>query len=188
MDPRSVLATTFAIGVALAIGSGCASNPCPPCEAVAASAGEAKSSGGEPVSGEYYALPGLDHGLLQSPVNILSDETEPGKHKIKFGGADEAEEVANLGTTVELSFGRGITTEFDGKVYELLQLHFHTPAEHLIDGITIRWRCTWFIDVRDRRPSTRPPTWSSRFSFEWVRQTPSWRNSSTRFRRNQVKR
>jgi carbonic anhydrase len=136
MDLRSFLATTFAIGIALAIGSGCASNLCPPCEAVAASAGEAKSSGGEPVSGEYYALPGLDHGLLQSPVNILSDETESGKHKIKFGAADEAEEVANLGTTVGLSFGRGIHTEFDGKVYELLQLHFHTPAEHLIDGIT----------------------------------------------------
>jgi len=136
MDPRSFLVPTLALGIALALGSGCASNRCPPCEAAAASAGAAKSSGGEPVSGKYYALPGLDHGLLQSPVNILSDETEPGKHQIKFGEADEVEEVANLGTTVELSFGRGITTEFDGKVYELLQLHFHTPAEHLIDGIT----------------------------------------------------
>ncbi len=129
MDPRSFLVRTLAIGIVVTTGLGCTSKPCPPCE-------EAKGSDGEPVSGHHYALPGLDHGLLQSPVNILSQETEAGKHHIKFGGANEAEEVTNLGTTVELSFGRGSATEFDGKAYELLQLHFHTPAEHLIDGIT----------------------------------------------------
>jgi carbonic anhydrase len=136
MDARSFVVPTLAIGIAFSIGAGCTPKPCPPCEEATASSEEAKGSDGEPVSGHHYALPGLDHGLLQSPVNILSDETESGKHNIKFGSADEAEEVANLGTTVEVSFGRGITTEFDGKVYELLQLHFHTPAEHLIDGIT----------------------------------------------------
>ena len=31
---------------------------------------------------------------------------------------------------------RGITTEFDGNRYEFMQLHFHTPSEHLVDGIT----------------------------------------------------
>lgn len=136
MDPRSFLIRTLALNIVLMTGFGCTSKPCPPCEEATASAEEAKGSDGKPVSGHHYALPGLDHGLLQSPVNILSHQTEAGKHHIKFGRADEAEEVANLGTTVELTFGRGSTTEFDGKVYELLQLHFHTPAEHLIDGIT----------------------------------------------------
>jgi len=136
MDSRSFVVPTLAIGIAFSIGIGCTSKSCPPCEEATALVEEAKGSDGEPVSGHHYTLPGLDHGLLQSPVNILSDETEAGKHHIRFGEANEAEEVANLGTTVELSFGRGSTTEFDGKVYELLQLHFHTPAEHLIDGIT----------------------------------------------------
>lgn len=136
MDPRSFVVPTLAIGIVLTIGFGCASAPCPPCEAAAASAGEAKSSGGEPASGEYYALPGLDHGLLQSPVNILSDQAERGKHTIEYHGGDEAEVVTNQGTTVEVGFGQGITTEFDGHVYEFMQLHFHTPAEHLIDGVT----------------------------------------------------
>jgi len=136
MNPRRFLVPTLAIGIAVSGGIACASNPCPPCEAAAASAGEAKSSGGEQAFGEYYALPGLDHGLFQSPVNILSGQAEHGKHTIEHRGLNEAEVVKNLGTTVEVGFGRGITTEFDGHAYEFMQLHFHTPAEHLIDGIT----------------------------------------------------
>ncbi len=136
MDLRSFLLRTLAISIVFTTGIGCASKPCPPCEAASASPEEGESSASESASGERYALPGLDHGLLQSPVNIFSHETAARKHTIKFGGGDEAEEVANLGTTVELSFGRGATTEFDGEAYELKQLHFHTPAEHLVDGIT----------------------------------------------------
>lgn len=39
-------------------------------------------SADESEAARYYALPGLDHGLLQSPVNVLSNETEPGKHLV----------------------------------------------------------------------------------------------------------
>ena len=129
----------LALALDLAMASGCNSGrsaSCPPCDATAGHGHAAKPSADESGAPEYYALPGLDHGLLQSPVNILSHETEPGKHKIVYHGGIEAEKVANLGSTVELSFGQGITTELDGKLYEFKQLHFHTPAEHLIDGIT----------------------------------------------------
>jgi len=137
MEPRDRLLFAVTIGIAVASGIGCVSKPCPPCEAAAVETQGAHASGAtNPGSGEYYALPGIDHGLLQSPVNILSLETEHGKHTIEYRGGDEAERVLNLGTTVQVGFGRGITTEFDGKSYELLQLHFHTPSEHLIDGIT----------------------------------------------------
>ena len=54
-------------------------------------------SADESEAARYYALPGLDHGLLQSPVNILSNETEPGKHSIEFHGGLEADKVVNLG-------------------------------------------------------------------------------------------
>lgn len=84
----------------------------------------------------YYALPGLDHGLLQSPVNILSKETKPGRHTIEVGPGDGARRVTNLGHTVEVGFGKGLILEFDDKPYELKQLHFHTPSEHQTDGIT----------------------------------------------------
>ena len=84
-----------------------------------------------------YALPGLDHGLIQSPVNILTSQTESGKHQIVFGNqSSRAENVANTGHTIQLNFEPGATTTFDGKNYEFIQCHFHTPSEHLVDGVT----------------------------------------------------
>ena len=137
MKPRQILVHIPIIAAAFTFCVGCASEPCPPCEAAPASGMEGKSSGGEADAKQYYALPGLDHGLVQSPVNILTDQAKGGKHMIEFPEQGEgAEEVENLGHTVQLSFGSGITTQFEGKAYEFQQLHFHTPSEHLIDGIT----------------------------------------------------
>ena len=83
-----------------------------------------------------YTLPGLKHGLLQSPINILSDQSERGKHNVTFNFKDQINKVQNLGHTVQLDFEAGSTVNVDGKIFEFKQIHFHTPAEHLIDGIT----------------------------------------------------
>jgi carbonic anhydrase len=83
-----------------------------------------------------YLIPGLDHGLLQSPINILSKQTEAGRHNITLNIKDEINKVENLGHTVQLDFEEGHTITIDQKTYEFKQIHFHTPAEHLIDGIT----------------------------------------------------
>jgi carbonic anhydrase len=84
----------------------------------------------------FYSLPGLKHGLLQSPINILSDQSERGKHNVTFNFKDQINKVQNLGHTVQLDFEAGSTVNVDGKIFEFKQIHFHTPAEHLIDGIT----------------------------------------------------
>ena len=136
MSSRSVLGIALGTLMVFMTGMGCASRSCPPCDAAAVSAKKSEGSGGESASGNDYALPGLEHGLLQSPVNILSGEAEDGRHTIHFHAADGADQVQNLGHTVQLDFRRGITTQFDGDSYEFRQLHFHTPSEHLIDGIT----------------------------------------------------
>jgi len=83
-----------------------------------------------------YSLPGLKHGLLQSPINILSEHSEEGKHNVTFNFKDEIDNVQNLGHTVQLDFEPGSTVNVDGKTFDFKQIHFHTPAEHLIDGIT----------------------------------------------------
>jgi len=83
-----------------------------------------------------YLMPGLDHGLLQSPINILSKETESGRHDMTVNIKDEITKVENLGHTVQLDFKEGNTITIDQKTYEFKQIHFHTPAEHLVDGIT----------------------------------------------------
>lgn len=86
---------------------------------------------------EHYLLPGLDHGLLQSPINILSaDASVAGKHHVTLNFNGHIEKVRNLGHTVQLDFEPGNTISAEGKTYEFKQLHFHTPSEHLIDGIT----------------------------------------------------
>lgn len=88
-------------------------------------------------AGKQKTMPGLDHGLLQSPINILSSRSESGRHHIEVNlHHAEPEYLANKGHTIELDFPRGSTIAFDGREYELKQLHFHTPSEHQIDGIT----------------------------------------------------
>ena len=88
-------------------------------------------------SSDEYLMPGMDHGLLQSPINILSREAEEGgTHNITFNFTGEINKVENLGHTVQLDFEPGNTITADGNTYEFKQLHFHTPSEHLVDGVT----------------------------------------------------
>lgn len=83
-----------------------------------------------------YTLPDPDHGLLQSPVNIMSSETANSQHQITFNFDAHINKVENLGHTVQLDFEPGSTIAADGITYEFKQLHFHTPSEHRIDGMT----------------------------------------------------
>jgi carbonic anhydrase len=84
-----------------------------------------------------YALAKFDDGIAQSPINILSSNTEKeNKHEIIVKFNDEINAVENLGHTIQLNFKEGSTINVDGITYQFKQLHFHTPSEHLIDGIT----------------------------------------------------
>lgn len=75
-------------------------------------------------------------GVRQSPINILTYLAEEGKHAVRLHYQTSKEHVTNLGHTVEVEMDPGSTLEFDGKLYELAQFHFHTPSEHLLDGVT----------------------------------------------------
>ncbi len=70
---------------------------------------------------QFYSLPGLKHGLLQSPINILSDQSEKEKHNVTFNFKDEIDKVQNLGHTVQLDFKPGSTVTVDGKTFEFKQ-------------------------------------------------------------------
>ncbi|WP_435624100.1 carbonic anhydrase family protein [Flagellimonas sp.] len=73
----------------------------------------------------------------QSPINILSfkDTTNIG-HNITLNFKDEVNEVENLGHTVQVDFKPGSTITVDDETFDFVQAHFHTPSEHLVDGIT----------------------------------------------------
>ena len=84
-----------------------------------------------------YGLPRHDYRHAQSPINILSDSTVKDSApfvSIKFNAGITA--VENLGHTIQLDFKEGSTALAGGKTYSTRQFHFHTPSEHMIDGMT----------------------------------------------------
>jgi len=86
-----------------------------------------------------YTLDGLDHGLIQSPVNILTLNTKNHIERdieISDEKSAKSSKVENTGHSVQLDFDEGIVIRLDSNYYNFLQAHFHTPSEHQIDGIT----------------------------------------------------
>lgn len=83
---------------------------------------------------EFIANP-LDPGASQSPINILSVRAVPGSHTTTLRYNTSHERVVNTGHSVQANYDEGSTVTFDGNVYDLVQFHFHTPSEHLIDGV-----------------------------------------------------
>jgi carbonic anhydrase len=84
-----------------------------------------------------YALPRHTDRLAQSPINIISGNAEKaGKEQISFDFHSDIDAAKNLGHTIELEFKEGSTCTVNGKNYVSRQFHFHTPSEHLVDGIT----------------------------------------------------
>ncbi len=83
-----------------------------------------------------YILPESTEGQSQSPINIVTARTVPGKHKVKFHYRSSKEHVDNLGHTIKVTYDAGSSLEYDGNSYDLVQFHFHTPSEHLLDGVT----------------------------------------------------
>ena len=84
-----------------------------------------------------YALPRYEDGLEQSPINILSDSAVKDSSQaieIKFNAGVIT--IQNLGHTIQLDFKNGSIALAGNKTYSPKQFHFHTPSEHLIDGIT----------------------------------------------------
>ena len=86
---------------------------------------------------QLYTMAGADHGSRQSPVNIMSSDSKHATiHKVVFNYHPSTKTVLNLGHTVQVKYDEGNTIGYEGRVYDFKQFHFHTPSEHLIDGVT----------------------------------------------------
>jgi carbonic anhydrase len=96
---------------------------------------EAPDAAGKITQG--YALPRSGDKLAQSPINILTSSVinDP-EQPVRFTFNTGITAIENLGHTIQLDFKDGSTTMAGGKTYFSKQFHFHTPSEHLIDGIT----------------------------------------------------
>jgi carbonic anhydrase len=83
-----------------------------------------------------YLAPETTEGQSQSPINIVSSRAAAGKQKVLFHYQSSKEHIDNLGHTVKVTYDEGSSLEYDGHRFDLVQFHFHTPSEHLLDGVT----------------------------------------------------
>ena len=72
-------------------------------------------------------------GKNQSPINI-SNTIDSKLEKIVFNNSANGTQFVNNGHTVQANFAKGSSIEIDSDTYNLLQFHFHTPSENIIDG------------------------------------------------------
>ncbi len=72
-------------------------------------------------------------GVEQSPIDVTNAAPED-LVDIVFDYSDTAVNILNNGHTVQINYDQGSFIEADGKVYNLLQFHFHSPSEHELDG------------------------------------------------------
>ncbi len=78
-----------------------------------------------------YALCG--QGMNQSPVNLsgmIEAELEP----LKFDYTGLVTKMRNSGQAAQADYSAGSFLTAGGIAYELKQIHFHAPSEHLIEG------------------------------------------------------
>ena len=72
-----------------------------------------------------YALPDLDHSLIQSPINILTADTNvSGRHSVEVHFNDEINAIEKVGHTVQLDLKKGRSITLDKKVFKYKQMHF----------------------------------------------------------------
>ncbi len=72
-------------------------------------------------------------GAMQSPIDLSATNAE-GAVTISTSYAPVPLTVLNNGHTVQMNAGDAGTLVSGGVEYKLLQVHFHTPSEHVIDG------------------------------------------------------
>ena len=73
-------------------------------------------------------------GRMQSPIEI-TDAVPGGAPAPVFDYRSTPLTIVNTGYTVQVNYAAGSTLTVAGRDYELLQFHFHTPAEHVLAGM-----------------------------------------------------
>jgi carbonic anhydrase len=72
-------------------------------------------------------------GDQQSPIDItgsISARQPP----LEINWNKRPDTIVNNGHTIQLNFAAGSTLDVGERSYKLVQLHFHHPSEHLVDG------------------------------------------------------
>lgn len=76
-------------------------------------------------------------GSAQSPVDIVETQKDETLKPIEFHYSQETKihDVVNNGHSIQFDFEPGDYITLNGEQYNLVQFHFHEPAEHTIHGV-----------------------------------------------------
>ena len=72
-------------------------------------------------------------GQNQSPINLVG-ATPSALPEINFDYKPSTINLENNGHSIEWRYDRGSSIGLGGTQYELIQLHFHAPSEHVVNG------------------------------------------------------
>ena len=73
------------------------------------------------------------NGKRQSPIDI-HDSIKVDQDPIQFDYSPSYFRIVDNGHTIQITYGAGSHISVMGRTYELVQIHFHHPAEEHIDG------------------------------------------------------
>jgi len=82
------------------------------------------------LSGDFAAC---KSGVKQSPVD-LKEQVKAELMPLEFNYKTIPLKVLNNGHTFQVDEKGGGTLKFQGQEYQLVQFHFHTPSEHMMEG------------------------------------------------------
>lgn len=73
-------------------------------------------------------------GRDQSPINLDHMKHNGELPPLQLSYRSAPLKIVNNGHTIQVNYGPGSSLTLDGDRYELIQFHFHTPSEHLVEG------------------------------------------------------
>ena len=73
-------------------------------------------------------------GQNQSPIDLTGALIAP-LPPLRFHYRPTALDIVNNGHTIQVDYQPGSYLSADGRDYNLLQFHFHSPSEHTVDGL-----------------------------------------------------
>jgi carbonic anhydrase len=73
-------------------------------------------------------------GGAQSPVDLTNPLRVAALAGLQVEYASTRVKITNNGHTFQINVDKGSSLKIDGKRFDLLQFHFHTPSEHTLDG------------------------------------------------------
>lgn len=74
-----------------------------------------------------------ERGIMQSPID-LGHANATGEIPVSVNWQEGPLTILNTGQTVQANFAAGSTMMSGGKTFNLVQVHFHTPSEHAVNG------------------------------------------------------